>query len=119
MTPIRVRRSVTAIELAGASVPSILLLPEADRVQAVLLLHGFSSSKERLADSMGRALAARGIASLAIDLPLHGARDDALIEEARSNPLGVVRHWQTALEEAASAIDWLTKHASIDPRRVH
>jgi pimeloyl-ACP methyl ester carboxylesterase len=120
MTPIKVNRRIQRIELAGARVPSVLQLPESGaRRQAVLLLHGFSSSKERLADSMGRALAARRIASLAIDLPLHGARDDAFLEEARSNPLGLVRHWRTALAEAAAAITWLTRHEAIDPRRVH
>ena len=92
-----------------------MLLPDASsRVPAVLLLHGYSSSKERLADTMGRALAARGIASLAIDLPLHGSRDDAIIEEARSDPLGLVQHWKRALAEANAAIDWLSAHNAVD-----
>ncbi len=108
------RHSLT-IELADAHVPSILLRPEADDpVPAALLLHGYSSSKERLSDTMGRALAARGIASLAIDLPLHGSRDDAMIEEARTNPLGLVQHWKTALAEAAAAITWLSTQDTID-----
>jgi uncharacterized protein len=113
--PIKVNRTSLAITLAGARVPSILLMPDADRpVPAALLLHGYSSSKERLADTMGRALAVRGIASLAIDLPLHGSRDDAMIEEARSNPLGLVQHWQTALAEAKAAVGWLSSHEGID-----
>jgi dienelactone hydrolase len=65
---------------------------------------------------MGRALAARGIASLAIDLPLHGSRDDAIIEEARSDPLGLVQHWKRALAEANAAIDWLNAHNAVDAR---
>ena len=84
----------------------------------VLLLHGYSSSKERLASTMGRALAARGIASLAIDLPLHGTREDAMLSEARTNPLGLVKHWQTALAEARAAIGWLADHDSIDPNHI-
>ena len=112
------RRSLT-IELAGAQVPSILLSPEAEeRVPAVLLLHGYSSSKERLASTMGHSLAARGIASLAIDLPLHGTRDDAMISEARTNPLGLLQHWKTALAEARNAIDWLAARESIDPLKL-
>jgi uncharacterized protein len=108
------------IELAEAEVPSIFLLPDAERrVPGALLLHGYSSSKERLADTMGRALAARGIASLAIDLPLHGSRDDAMIEEARTNPLGLVQHWQTALAEASAAINWFSTHDAIDARRLN
>jgi len=91
---IEVTRHKLQLALAGANVPGIMLLPSADRpVPAALLLHGYSSTKERLIDSMGRALAARSIASLAIDLPLHGGRDDALVEQARSNPLAVMQHW--------------------------
>src|SRR5215211_3798243 len=111
----KVERVAATIELAGARVPSIMLLPEIDApVPAVLLLHGYSSSKERLADTMGRALAARGIASLAIDLPLHGAREDAMLDEARRNPLGLVQHWQTSLAEAKAAITWLAENDDVD-----
>src|SRR5215204_1659138 len=112
----KVERRVTTLELAGARVPSIMLVPEAaGPVPAALLLHGYSSSKERLANTMGRALAARGIASLAIDLPLHGTRDDAMVDEARTNPLGLLQHWRMALAEARHAIDWLATNDAIDP----
>src|SRR5439155_3353327 len=51
-------------------VPASLLLPNGVRATpAVLLLHGFSSSKERMTQSVGRALQSRGVASLALDLP--------------------------------------------------
>src|SRR5215210_3092473 len=112
----KVERRVTTLELAGARVPSIMLLPEAAAtVPAVLLLHGYTSSKERLSNTMGRALAARGIASLAIDIPLHGTRDDAIVAEARTNPLGLLQHWQMALGEARDAIDWVAADDAIDP----
>jgi uncharacterized protein len=89
-------------------VPAILLRPEAEQpVSGALLLHGYSSNKERLSTTIGHALAARGIGSLAIDLPLHGDRDDALIAEARSNPLGLLQHWRTALAEARAAVAFL------------
>lgn len=115
----KVKRRAAAIELAGSKVPSILQIPYSDDpVPAVLLLHGLSSSKERLADTMGRALAAKRIASLAIDLPLHGTRDDAIIDEARSNPLGLVKHWKAALAEARDAIAWLGQHGAIDKARL-
>jgi fermentation-respiration switch protein FrsA (DUF1100 family) len=115
-----VKRRSEKIELAGSRVPSILQIPYTDDpVPAVLLLHGLSSSKERLADSMGRALAARGIASLAIDLPLHGTRDEAIVDEARSNPLGLVRHWKAALAEAKDAIRWMGAHDAIDETRLN
>jgi fermentation-respiration switch protein FrsA (DUF1100 family) len=118
--PTKVTRRSLTIELAGAHVPCILLLPDlGEPVPGALMLHGYSSSKERLADTMGRALAARGIASLAIDLPLHGSRDDAMIEEARTNPLGLMQHWQMALAEAEAAIAWLSAHDGIDARRIN
>ena len=115
----KVERRVATIELAGARVPSIMLLPELDGpVPAALLLHGYSSSKERLADTMGRSLAARGIASLAVDLPLHGTRDDAMVAEARRDPVGLLKHWQAALAEARHAITWLISTGEIDPVHV-
>ena len=115
----KVERRGATIELAGARVPSILLLPEAaSPVPAVLLLHGYASSKELLSNTMGRALAVRGLASLAIDLPLHGTRDDAMIAEARTNPLGLLQHWKTALAEARHAIDWLASNDAIDPLKL-
>src|SRR5215208_6029502 len=115
----KVERRLATLELAGARVPSIMLLPEAPApVSAALLLHGYSSSKERLSNTMGRPLAARGIASLAIDLPLHGTRDDAMVAEARTNPLGLLQHWKMALAEARDAIEWLIDHDSIEPLRV-
>jgi dienelactone hydrolase len=96
-----------------------MLVPSADRpVPAALLLHGYSSTKERLIDGMGRALAARGIAALAIDLPLHGGRDDALFDQARSNPLGLMQHWRAALAEARAAVAYLSGHESIAKDRV-
>lgn len=118
--PTRVSRHSLTIDLAGAQVPSILLLPDAEApVPAALLLHGYSSSKERLSDTMGRALAARGIASLAIDLPLHGSRDDAMIEEARRNALGLIQHWKIALAEAEAAVTWLATQDAIDARHLN
>lgn len=120
LMPLKVKRRSMSLDLGGARVPAILQIPDVGHpVAAALLLHGYSSSKERLADTMGRALAAQHIASLAIDLPLHGSRDDAMIEEARSNPLGLVQHWRTALAEARAAIAWLSQHEAIDARRLN
>jgi uncharacterized protein len=118
--PIKVSRHSLTLALGGTSVPSILLMPEASgRVPAALLLHGYSSSKERLSDTMGRALAVRGVASLAIDLPLHGAREDAMLDEARRNPLGLAQHWSAALAEAKAAISWLIARDDIDATRIN
>jgi dienelactone hydrolase len=115
----KILRRTSMIELGGAGVPSLLLRPEVDTpVPGVLLLHGYSSSKEVLSNTMGLALAARGIASLSFDLPLHGSRDEDMFEEARTNPFGLLQHWKSALVEAKDAITWLAGHESIDPLRI-
>lgn len=115
----KILRRTDIIELGGAGVPSLLLRPETDaRVPGVLLLHGYSSTKEVLSNTMGLALAMRGIASLSFDLPLHGRRDDEMFEEARTNPFGLLQHWKSALVETKDAITWLGEHEAIDPLRI-
>lgn len=116
----QVERHSLRLHVGDAVVPAILLLPPgaAHPVPAAVLLHGYSSRKERMADTVGRALASRGVASLAIDLPLHGDRDDPLQRQSMLNPLAVVRHWRLALAECTAAIDCLAKHARYDPARL-
>ena len=115
----KVLRRTEIIEIGGAGVPSLLLRPEADTpVPGVLLLHGYSSSKEVLSNTMGVALAIRGIASVSFDLPLHGNRDEDMFEEAKTNPFGLLQHWKRALVEAKDAIEWLAAHEAIDPLRI-
>src|SRR5438270_178087 len=110
-----------ALDLAGPDgpIPAILQIPAAvEPVAATLLLHGFSSRKERMADSIGRALSVRGVASLAIDLPLHGAREDGVEGLSLRNPLAVVQKWRLAVREANAAIDHMLSEDSIDKSRV-
>ncbi len=115
----KILRRTDTIELSGAGVPSLLLRPDLnDRVPGVLLLHGYGSSKEVLSNTMGVALALRGIASLSFDLPLHGNRDEDMFQEARTNPFGLLQHWKSALAEAKDAIAWLAAHEAIDPLRI-
>lgn len=115
----KILRRTDIIELGGAGVPSLLLRPDVDKpVPGVLLLHGYSSSKEVLSNTMGLALALRGIASLSFDLPLHGSRDEDMFEEARTNPFGLLQHWKSALVESRDAVEWLGAHAAIDPLRI-
>ena len=115
----KILRRTGLIELGGADVPSLMLRPESDTpVPGVLLLHGYSSSKEVLSNTMGAALAAHGIASLSFDLPMHGTRDDEMFEEARTNPFGLLQHWKRALVESKDAIEWLIAHEAIDPLRI-
>jgi pimeloyl-ACP methyl ester carboxylesterase len=114
-----------ALELdAGAErVPAILLLPDppgvhVTRVPAALLLHGFTSRKERMAEGIGRALLAHRVASLAIDLPLHGAREGSVEDLSFRNPLQVVGAWRLASTETRLALDYLTELAAVDANRL-
>jgi dienelactone hydrolase len=117
--PRQIRHSFELEGGGGEHVPAILQLPAGDgRVPGVLLLHGFSSRKERMADSIGRALLRRGIASLAIDLPLHGAREAGIEGLSLRNPVALVQKWRLAVREANSAIEYLAGQPAIDPRHL-
>lgn len=99
-------------------VPSTWLAPAgAAPAPAALLLHGFSSNKERMAQSVGRALLALGVASLAIDLPFHGERDGDLGSLSR-NPLALVGAWRSAVAESRDAITWLGEQPVVDATRI-
>jgi dienelactone hydrolase len=103
----------------GEPIPAILQLPAVvGPAPAVLLLHGFSSRKERMADSIGRALGSRRVSSLAIDLPLHGAREAGVEGLSLRNPLAVVQKWQLAVREAAVALNYLSSRDDVDASRI-
>ena len=100
-------------------VPASFLLPSGARATpGVLLLHGFSSSKERMTQSVGHALQNRGVASLALDLPFHGERDGAREELPNRNPIALVAAWRSAVREARAAIEWLGTQPEIDGARL-
>jgi fermentation-respiration switch protein FrsA (DUF1100 family) len=97
-----------------APVPAVVLLPDrAGAVPGVLLLHGYSSRKEHLADTLGMALLARGIVSLAIDLPLHGTRHDPMQAQAARQPLTMLSLWHQARRESALAARFLRARAEV------
>jgi uncharacterized protein len=99
-------------------VPATFLAPiDAAPAPVVLLLHGFSSNKERMVQSVGRALLARGVASLAVDLPFHGERDGSREELPYRNPLALVSAWRTAVRESRAAIEWLSAQPEVDDAR--
>lgn len=100
------------------TVPAVWITPASERpAPAALLLHGFSSSKERMAHSVGRALLARGVASLALDLPFHGERDGDTGALSK-NPLALVSAWRTAVAEARAAVAWLAAQPETDAARI-
>lgn len=114
------QRSLIQLDVGGVEpVPGILQLPSlATPVPAVLLLHGFTSRKEDMASSIGHALYQRGVASLAIDLPMHGHRIGASQELTLGNPIRLVNTWQLALREAGLAVAYLAGLRGIDSSRI-
>jgi uncharacterized protein len=114
-----ITREAVEIATPGEQVPGILSQPGSSRpAPAALLLHGLSSTKERMSDSMGRALAARGIASLAIDLPLHGEREGDVRDLSPMRPFAIISQWKLAVSDAVAALDWLADHRGIDGARL-
>jgi fermentation-respiration switch protein FrsA (DUF1100 family) len=100
-------------------VPAILLVPQSSApVPAALLLHGFGSRKERMADTVGEALTRRGIAALAVDLPLHGGRSASPGDLRTANPMGLLAAWRGAVGESRLAIEYLESHPLVDGNRL-
>ena len=102
---------------AGERVPCVLLLPHAAAeapAPAALLLHGYSSHKEQMADTVGRVLLRHDIGSLAIDLPLHGERRGGVDMQAMRNPMALASAWRAAQSEARTALGYLGARSEID-----
>lgn len=118
--PGRIRRSLTfRLGDQEAAVPAILQLPAGrTRSPAALLVHGYGASKELMADTIGHVLVDHGIASLAVDLPLHGQRGDAGALRGPNATLAVLREWRAALAEGALALRYLGAHAAVDGSRL-
>ena len=115
----RTQLELRADDLGDAAVPGILLLPQAtEPVPGALLLHGYTSRKEMMSDTIGRALLGVGIASLAIDLPMHGERVVAGAQRGGLQPLELMRNWKLALAEASLALRYLGARAEIDATRL-
>jgi uncharacterized protein len=96
-------------------VPAILMLPESTVPSpGAVLVHGYSSKKEHVADPVGKALLEHGIASLALDLPLHGTRADPVQRQSMRDPLGVVRLWRQALADVRLGLRYLGARREVD-----
>jgi fermentation-respiration switch protein FrsA (DUF1100 family) len=115
------RQSVILAARSGHPVPGLLTLPAGAvataPVPGVLLLHGYSSHKEQMAGSVGLVLMQHGIASLAIDLPMHGERRGDMNRQAIGNPLALATAWRQGLDDAARAWLYLVGRDEIDAGR--
>ncbi|HEX6746880.1 MAG TPA: alpha/beta fold hydrolase [Longimicrobium sp.] len=108
------RRLEVEFRTTGDPVPGILLLPETAPSGGVLLLHGYSSRSEHMVAGIGESLQRHGLASLAIDLPLHGTRHDPLQAQAARNPLAIFGLWRQAQRECRLALHYLGARAEVD-----
>jgi hypothetical protein len=108
------RRVEVEFRTSGDPIPGTLLLPGDGPSGGVLLLHGYSSRREHMVDGVGKALLRHGVASLAIDLPLHGTRTDPLQAQAARNPLAVFGLWRQALRECRLAFNYLGARPEVD-----
>lgn len=102
--------------LDGAhEVPARLLLPNANApTPGAVLLHGYSSRKEDMVRFVGLPLLAAGIATLCIDLPLHGSRADPVQAQAARNPLALFTTWKQGLADARLALRYLGARREVD-----
>ncbi len=112
----RLLLELRADELGDAAVPAILLLPDSASAPAALLLHGYTSHKEMMSDSVGRALMDVGVASLAVDLPMHGERSAG--GGPSIQPLELMRNWKLALAECVIGLRYLGARPEIDRERL-
>lgn len=112
-------RSDLEIVDGAERIPAILLVPHSDEPRpAALLLHGFGSQKERMADTMGEALLLQGVASLAIDLPMHGRRSASPHDLAGTSPMRLLTSWRAAVREAGIALHYVASHEAIQKDRI-
>lgn len=110
------RVHLTLTQPRGKPVPGLFLRPRAEGVYpCALLLHGLTSDKDGMTLLFGRALAARGVASLALDADRHGERKEA------GNPPGfqdvgdIVRG---GVREYRTALDYLKTRKDVDSGRI-
>jgi hypothetical protein len=108
------RRLEVEFRTTGDPVPAILLLRETSPSGGALLLHGYSSRREHMAEGVGESLQRHGLASLSIDLPLHGSRGNPLQAQAARNPLAVFGLWRQAQRECRLALHYLAARAEVD-----
>src|SRR5688500_9630021 len=99
-------------------IPAILLLPDATvPAPAAVLVHGYTSRKAHVAEPVGKALLARGIASLSLDLPLHGTRSDPVQKQSMFEPTRVATLWRQALADVRLGLRYAAAREEIDAHR--
>jgi hypothetical protein len=101
----------TSLTLDGGISATLYIPDQSGPVPAVLMLHGFASSKDEVGNLFGRqakALAEKGIASLRIDFAGFG--------KSAGDPGNMTV--DSELDNAKQALDVLKKTDGIDPKRI-
>jgi uncharacterized protein len=112
------KRILLDFRWGGERLPALLLMPAArSAAPGALLLHGLNLDKERMSDMAGHALLRKGIASLTLDLPLHGERSTGR-NATEANSFDMMRRWRGAQEECLVALGYMAAHPGIDGTRL-
>ena len=104
---------------SGETVPALFRRPKTDGIYpCVLLLHGLGSKKEDMSSMFGRALADKGIASLALDAPDHGERKPAGAQPPAQNPMRFLQVMRGGITDYRIAVDYLKTRKDVDSARI-
>jgi len=107
-------------ESMGETVPALLAIPKEGNgpFPVVLMLHGHRSSKAYMIRRYSTELARRGIASVAIDLPLQGERKVEGREYFSGDPETTAQTLKRSVIDARRAIDWIETRDDLDSGRL-
>jgi len=109
-------------DAVAEQIPAVLQLPDTAftgrPAPAAVLLHGYASRKEQMAQDVGAGLLGHGIGSLAIDLPLHGERAGDVDVRAARNPLALAQSWRRGQADAHLALGYLGARPEVDGSRL-
>jgi dienelactone hydrolase len=109
---------ISFTNIKGESVPGIFVRPKAEGTYpCVLLLHGLFSNKETMNRSFGRELAAKGIASLALDANRHGERRKADAQPS-IQPAVFAEMVRTTVVDYRQALDYLKTRKDVDSKSI-
>jgi dienelactone hydrolase len=107
------------VDAAGDVVPALLCTPKGKKgpFPVVIAVHGLTSNKAQVCAQVGPALAERGFAVLAADMPRHGERPgDPRSVLDRSNPVKAFDVFKQAVVDVRQLIDLAEMRPELDTR---
>src|SRR5437868_5240469 len=105
------------VDAAGDVVPALLCTPKGKKgpFPVVIAVHGLTSNKAQVCAQVGPALAEKGFAVLAADMPRHGERPGeprSVLD--RSNPLQAFELFKQAVVDVRELIDLAQTRPELD-----